>query len=114
MTDFLTIDGVPYGVLANGADQPEPDDIGEEKRAIDGTLRSNVQGAKRNFRFTLEPMDNATYLVLETKAYGGNFYVCGGVALPAALTCRVRIVDAGYEDLETTFRRTVQVSLRQQ
>lgn len=113
MADFLTIDAVPYDVLESGADQPEPDTIGEEKRAIDGTLRSDVQGAKRNYRFTLKPMAQADYLVLEGKAYSGNFYACGGAAVLAA-TYSVRITAAGYVRTELTFLRAVSVALRQQ
>lgn len=113
MADFLTIDGTPYAVLETGADQPEPDTIGEEKRAIDGTLRSDIQGAKRNYRFVLEPMDNAAYLVLEAKAYSGNFYACAGAAVLAA-NYSVRITAAGYVRVELTFLRAVSVALRQQ
>lgn len=113
MADFLTIDGVPYGVLDGGAEQTDSDEIGEEKRAIDGTLRSNVRAAKDNYRFTLEPMLNATYLTLKAKSNSGNFYACGGAAIPAA-TYRVKVVSALYVLVDLTYLRAVQVALRQQ
>lgn len=112
MADFLTIDAVVYGVLDGGADQPAPDETGEEKRAINGTLRSSIQGAKRNYRFTLEPMVQADFTTLETKAYSGGFYACGGGGI-VATTYRVRIANAGYMVKDLTFLRTVQVELRQ-
>jgi hypothetical protein len=113
MADFLTIDGDVYDVLDGGAEQSDPDEVGEEKRAIDSTLRSNVQASKRNYRFTLVPMTNAAYLALETKAYSGNFYACAGAAI-AAHVYRVRIVSASYVRVDLTFLRAVQLTLRQQ
>lgn len=113
MTDFLTIDGVAYGVLEGGAEQTDSDVVGEEKRAIDGTLRSDVQATKDNYRFTLEPMPNASYLTLKAKASSGNFYACGGAAVPAH-NYSLRITSAGYARVELDFVRTVQIALRQQ
>lgn len=112
MADFLTIDAVIYGVLDGGADEGEPDEIGEEKRAIDGTLRSSVFGAKRNYRMTLEPMPQADYLTLAGKSRGGGFYACAGSGIEAG-TYRVKVTRAGYVLKDLTYLRAVDVALRQ-
>lgn len=114
MADFLTIDGVAYGVLESGAGQGASEEIGEEKRAIDGTLRSSVQGGKRVFTFSLEPMPQASFMTLETKSLSGNFYACGGAALPATAVYRPRITRATYVVKDLSFLRAVDIELRAQ
>jgi hypothetical protein len=113
MTDFLTVDGVVYGVLEGGASQPASEEIGEEKRAIDGTLRSSISGGKRNYRMQLEPMPQADFVTLETKSLSGNFYACAGAGI-AANNYRPKIANAPYVLKDLTFLRAVDLELRQQ
>lgn len=113
MTDFLTIDAVPYGVLEGGASQPGAEELGEEKRAIDGTLRSSIQGGKRTYRFQLEPMPQSNFNTLEAKSLSGNFYACGGAGIAAGVY-RPKIATAGYVIKDLDFLRAVDIELRQQ
>lgn len=113
MADFLVVDGIVYDVLDGGADESESEEIGEAHRAIDGSLRSSVQTAKENYRFTLVPLLQADYLILKNKEKSGNFYACGGDAIVAG-TYRIRMTSAAYEleGITLSFRRLVQLSLQ--
>jgi hypothetical protein len=114
MSDFLSIDGNVYYVVEGGAEELEPEIVGESKRAIDGTLRSNEQDYKSNFRFTLEPMAQADYNTLKTTCRAGDWLVCGGDALgvDADVAYQVRITGAGYTVDDMSYRVGVQVTLR--
>lgn len=114
MADFLTIDAVPYGVLDGGAQESEPETVGESRRAIDGSLRSSEITAKGVYRFSLEPMTEANWQTLRTKIFAGDFLACGGGGIVAD-DYQVKLDSAGYEIVHEslTFRRGVQVTLRQ-
>jgi hypothetical protein len=109
---FLTIDGTPYETLTSGADQRDADVVGEAKRAIDGTLRSSETLFKRNFQFSLLPMEQVDFEDLEALLYTGDFLECGGDAVPTA-DYQVKIASAGYIPNGTSFLRSVTVTLRE-
>src|SRR3954466_14563521 len=112
--DFLIIDGDVYYVLDGGANEGEPEIIGESKGAIDGTLRSDESSAKGQYRFSLEPMAEADWQTLRTKIFAGDFVDCSGEAIVAA-SYQLRLNDAGYtiDHDALSFRRAVQITLRQ-
>lgn len=110
---FLTINAATYWVLDGGASQPEPERIGESRRAIDGTLRSGVHVVKRSYRFTLEPMTVAAFNALDALAAAGDFVAVAGDAVVAG-DYELRVSDAGYvRTSDTAFARAPTITLVQ-
>ena len=86
---YLTLNGfaVPCDTKSSGEDEPEV--IGEDVRAHDGTLLSTVHASKRSWTVTTPPISHAT--AASILAQTGNGVVCNGTFNNSvAVTCTVR------------------------
>jgi hypothetical protein len=109
---FVSIDGVEYEVLADGAEQSESTYIGQRKRAFDGTLRSSERDEKREWKFNLLFMTNADLQTLRNNIALGAVVSCGGPLMGVTLDCMVRITSAPFTPKnDVDFERGCQVTI---
>lgn len=113
---FLTIGGVTYDVLTQGATQNAPMRVGEASPSFSGGLLSTVRARKRRWTFTLGPLTQAQADALDAATAAGLFLACAGDAMPYAgtITCDVVLGEAPYvQDTVQAlgFRRFVNVTL---
>lgn len=86
---YLTLNGVaiPCDVRASGEDEPEV--VGQDVRAFDGTLLSTVQYEKRSWTVSTPPVSIATMAMVVAQTGAG--VVCNGTFNNSvAVTCTVR------------------------
>lgn len=86
---YLTLNGVavPCDIRASGEDEPEV--IGQDVRAFDGTLLSTVQTSKRSWTVSTPPLSHAAAATVLGQT--GVGVVCNGTFNNSvAVTCTVR------------------------
>jgi hypothetical protein len=113
---MLSVAGVAYDVMTDGATEEEDERMGQSVRAFDGTLRSTMRTPKRVWQFTLGPLTETDYQTLRTNVGAGLFVTCAGDALGGSVTCEVTITAAPYlQDASQTndFLREPTVKLRE-
>lgn len=113
LTLYVEIDGNRYEVLADGAEQTQGTQIGQRKRAFDGTMRSSERANKREWKFSLLFMDNAGIDTLQSNIALGRIVPCGGPLMGVTdLDCMVLITSAPFVVKDSTdFERGCQVTI---
>lgn len=119
MADFLTLNGMPVGVLTVGARKLAPTRIGKSSRSHGGQLRSTQRlVGKDSWSFETEPYSLSELEALQYAAPDGEFASCGGFALGitdeySTKECQVIYGDAPFEEDEpgVSFKQTIQITL---
>lgn len=122
---FLTWASQAIPVDGSTFSEKEPEWLGTEDRADDGSLRSSVRGKKRVWGGATPPLawdDAETVLAL---APPGTFVACGGAFLvgPVSLAattvlCSVRVTEIPYRDDRSapaapSFKRVLAFTMRE-
>lgn len=122
---FLLWAGTAIPVDATTFEEREPDLLGTEDRADDGSLRSSVRGQKRAWAFSTPPLAWDDAEAVRALAPLGSFVACGGAFLvgPVSLAsttvlCSVRITGVPYRDDRSapaapSFKRVLVVLMRE-
>jgi hypothetical protein len=102
MTDFLTIDGVPYPVAAQGATINPRRYVGERSPSFSNVLRSTREVGKRQWGMAIGPIPRATFDTLDTRVKNDQPVNVGGASIgPAAVNCYVEINAQYVKDRDT-------------
>lgn len=96
---FLTIAGVTYSVLTEGAGEDEPAAGGLlVEWAWDSTAQVTFAPERRSRHFTLQPMTEATEQTLRNAINAGIVVVGGDAMGGVPKNCVVRITNSDYID----------------
>lgn len=112
----LTIAGVDYEVLQDGAQEAPPRRTGTVEEMFSGRLRSTVRAENREWSFDLAPMPTATYNALRADVAGGQeVQVTGDLLDGQAYTCFVELRGAQFIPIDggLGFERLVSVTVRE-
>jgi hypothetical protein len=99
VTDFLTINAVPYPVQVGGASENEPILTGEMTRSFSNKARSTRDplSGKRVWAFTIGPITDAAYNTLVASTRGDLSVNCNGAALGNVnVPCFVEVSSGQY------------------
>jgi hypothetical protein len=116
MTDFLTINSVPYLVdVSGGAVENEPDYGGSRERAFAGNLRSTRDTPKSSWSFPLAEMSPATLATLKAAVANDAIVPVGGAAIVGGpINCMVDVAEAPYvRDGTAAHKRRARVNIQQ-
>lgn len=115
MALYVHIDGDPYEVIDEGAEQLEDIEIGQRRRAFAGNMRSSVSATKREWKFPLLPnMTTAQLEDLRATVAHGRQVMCGDAVndlMGIQLLCTVKLSAAPYVYRGVTYERGVTVTI---
>lgn len=116
MAAALTIAGVDYAVLQDGAEEAPPRQTGTVDAMFSSRLRSTVRAENRVWRFALAPLDSASYETLRANIAGGTeVQVTGELLEGVTYTCIVDIRGARFipTEMGLSHERLVSLDVRE-